>query len=218
MNITQEYNIGVPFNTYTTAELSSSDWKWPMRTLSGFRDEDGNFVELGAQITRNTERSYLSGVWTLNKSTHPLKIYGIGQSGSLSVRIYESNATLPLADSSHPYERTQEFTLYAGLSVSTDLYYSKETGYDNLSIELIPDDGTIIKRISCGSAATVGADGVNVISCSLWDSDTSYYYINGNRITFNNFLWSGISVDFIQGGVLMYIPNTNTLNQNHPQN
>ena len=218
MNITQEYNIGVPFNTYTTAELSSSDWKWPMRTLSGFIDEDGNFVELGSQITRNTERSYLSGVWTLNKSTHPLKIYGIGQSGSLSVRIYERNCSLPLADSSHPYERTQEFALYAGLSVSTDLYYSGGESYNILSIELIPDDRTIIKTISCRNNATVGVDGVNVISCSQWDDNASRYYINGNLITYNSDLWSGISVDFIQGGVLMYIPNTNTLNQNHPQN
>lgn len=106
INITQNYTIGEPFNTYTTAELSSSDWQWTGRTLSGLRDEDENFVELGSQITRSTTRSRLSGVWKLNKSQNPVKIYGIGHSGSLSIRVSEYNVEFPLADTSHPYERT----------------------------------------------------------------------------------------------------------------
>ena len=108
MAVQQVYEIGADTTLSTHAQLSvaNTEWQWAYRTLSGFEDKDGRFIEPGGVTQFHTQTAEVSGVWTLDKSPHTVKIYGIGHSGSLSIRLSEHNMELPLADYSSPYENS----------------------------------------------------------------------------------------------------------------
>lgn len=78
----------------------------------------------------------MSGVWTLDKSSHALSIFGLGRTGRVNVKITETNFTPPLADENHPYERIRDYVLDKdnNVIVLDDIYWQGEIGY--LSIEL----------------------------------------------------------------------------------
>ena len=104
----------------------------------------------------------------------------------------------------------------AGGAVSADVYYAKSTN-NKLSIELIPANGTTIKTITARSTTVAGINEVNLITGTAWDNNSGgSATINDNKGLFTHDIWSGISVDFTQNGILEYIPNKDTLNPNHP--
>ena len=96
----------------------------------------------------DTQEARISGVWELNKSKFPLKIYLIGQNGAVTVRVSEKNINKPLGSNAKPYYNTFE--------TQTDAQYVPYWSPDTngvLSIDVIPAEGTIVKSISFGGTA-----------------------------------------------------------------
>ena len=104
--ITQEYEINGNTTLSTWEQLSDASiseslpdnesWVWEHRTLSCFVDENGNFIELNGTKVFDSPTARLSGVWMLNKSEWPVKIYAVGSNGRIQVTIKEINRQRPL--------------------------------------------------------------------------------------------------------------------------
>lgn len=162
--IQQDYEIGGNTTLSTWQQLSNetADWRWEHRTLVGFMKEDGvTIIRPGEATQFDTQAAWVSGVWELNKSEFPLKIYFVGSSGTVSAEIIEHNEELPLANNSLPYENTVKFDSSQSSFVSVDIYYSGEDWSINdiLSITLSPADGTTIKSISIGDSVWQNTEG-----------------------------------------------------------
>lgn len=113
MAITQMFDKGQKFATYTKDQLLSgvwgslsSDFAWEGRTLSCYRvpGEDGKLssgydVPLGAEMSSNLEEQKIYGIWTMDISPDPVKVYFIGDSGEVSVDVVEHIVSQPLAGS-----------------------------------------------------------------------------------------------------------------------
>lgn len=111
MAITQMFDKGQKFATYTKDQLLSgvlgslsSDFAWEGRTLSCYRvpGEDGKLssgydVPLGAEMSSNLEEQKIYGIWTMDISPDPVKVYFIGDSGEVSVDVVEHIVSRPLA-------------------------------------------------------------------------------------------------------------------------
>lgn len=123
--VQQDYNIGEETTLSTGNQLATADskWNWEGRTLIGLTKEDGTVIDPGGTTVFDTERATVSGLWRLNKTTHPIKIYALGSSGQISVDIVELNTSKPLADSSHPYVKEQNFVLNPGEDISAEIFF-----------------------------------------------------------------------------------------------
>lgn len=111
MAITQMFDKGQKFTTYSKDQLLSSVWEslstdfiWEGRTLSCYRipGEDGKLssgydVPIGAQMSSNLEEQEIYGIWTMDMSPDPVKVYFIGDSGEVSVDVVEHVVSPPLA-------------------------------------------------------------------------------------------------------------------------
>ena len=234
--ITQEYEINGSTTLSTWEQLSTNSeghdyvesWIWPGRTLSGFISEDRQFIEPGETKTFDGQTAQVSGIWTLNKTKHPIKIHAIGDSGQIDVRVTEYTTLRPLADDDHSYTASQQFTMNHGETSSVEIYSQEVTigdsGQGYLSIEISGIAGTSIKTIDIGGDYVDSYPGKangskNLVSCSWWDDMGSLVQVNDSSGTLPivGRVWeNGISVNITENGTLTYIPNKNTLNPNHP--
>ena len=221
--IKQDYEIGAETTLSTHAQLSVADaeWQWIHRTLIGFEDEDGHFIESGGKTTFHTQTAEVSGVWILDKSQYPVKIYAIGSSGQIQVAVKEINRELPLGNSSHPFEKTVTSILTSNEEMYNEIYW--QSNNSKLSIHVSAAPGCTIKSFKCGDNTVF--DHVepyeNILSTIYWGTNNNSIYIslNGqssNALGLENVYKYGISVDFVEGGVLTYDTNKTNLNPRHP--
>lgn len=228
--ITQEYEINGDTTLSTWEQLSNASeihglgynesWKWDGRTLSCFVDENGQFIELNGTKKFNSSAAQISGIWILNKTEKPIKIYAVGDSGQIDVRVTEYTTFRPLADDGHPYIASQQFTINHGELSSVEIYMQipqiGDDGHGSLSIEISGVAGTSIRTIKLANGYSVdGKSGINLISCGNWDEGGWGINVNDHQDMSTEFAWPGISVDITENGTLTYIPNKNTLNPNH---
>lgn len=143
MAITQMFDKGVPFKTYTREELVSSSWgnlsndfKWNGRTLSCYRipGEDGKLssgtdIPLGGEITLSDEHAAIYGIWTMDMSPDPVKVWLIGDSGDVSVSISAFNFMRP-----YGYIETNH-----GLTETSCFSSKSNTGYNEMFIHEQPE-------------------------------------------------------------------------------
>ena len=224
-NIQQKYQIGVPFETYTTAQLSTNDWKWTYRTLVGFRKENGEVISVGDQTSFDEDRAQVSGVWELDKfQGDPLKIYFIGTTGSVSATVIEHSETLPLANAIYPQNIPHGVFDSSQSSASISGFYMTEAGAINrISVVLSCAPGTYLNRIY-GIATNVLHEYEQHTTSSLLEyinpfpSNLTSWSNGSNSFSIDNVMFvvaqqfKTLSVDFTSSGILEYIPNKNTLN------
>lgn len=235
MAITQMFNKGEKFATYTKDQLLSSVWgdlstdfKWEGRTLSCYRvpGEDGQLssgydVSLGAEMSSGLEEQKIYGIWTMDISPDPVKVYFIGDSGEVSVDVIEHIVSPPLANGSK--------------KEITHTVSNIDASYHDIAVYRQPDRqngdyayNTILFKIRKDAATTVLSvyhqnmlmdltksknfnnllmseypqwqSGVNAF-CKQWDasSKTKQY---------------GLSVFFTEQGRLTYYSNKNYVNPN----
>lgn len=83
-----------------------------------------------------------------------------------------------------------------------------------------PSEGTTIKAVKNSGYTVIAHTGMNIISGYGWDnsgSNMTMFWVNNSQVFGGpSQLYPGISVDFVQGGVLEYAPNKDALNPNHP--
>ena len=229
--VKQDYELGLNTTLSTLNQLTAAtegysyyeNLSWPGRTLSCFIDDEGHFIEPNGTAVFNRQTAQVSGIWTLNKTSKPVKIYAIGNTGQIDVRITENTTIWPLANNEHPYTSSYKFTMNSG-DVSSIEIYTQDTSKDNenvgegsLIVEISGVAGTTIKSIKVQGSDVPGRtdSSINVVSCCGWDygDGTNPLYVNNHQQEWISEAWSGISVDFVQGGVLTYIPNKTYVNQ-----
>lgn len=162
MAITQMYDKGQKFETYTKDQLLSSVWGslstdfiWEGRTLSCYRipGEDGKLssgydVPIGAEMSSNLEEQNIYGIWTMDKSPDPVKVYFIGDSGEVSVDVVEQIVSPPLAD----YNRIKNITHTVS---NTDSNYHEITVYRQPESKYGAFYNKILFKIRKSAATTV---------------------------------------------------------------
>ena len=233
-NIQQEYKIGELFNVYDWSKLSANDeWKWPCRTLVGFRREDGLSIALGGETTFDDKYAQVSGIWELSRIAVPLSIYFCGQSGKVSVSVSACNVELPLANADHPCIIDYgTFDSDSAPSAETSSFYYTNITYlsgqisNTLSILIQADEGTTLNRIYGKNISYVHEYQQNTTSSLIYMTCpfAKIEWTNTQDISIDNVYagsgiqqWNSLSIYFTENGTLEYIPNTNTLNPNHPQ-
>lgn len=83
-----------------------------------------------------------------------------------------------------------------------------------MSIDISCETGTRIKSIKCGSKGqNYGFSTNNNLDINGWDIDLAFWFPDRAITALNSNIWEhGLSVDFVRGGVLTYIPNKNYIN------
>lgn len=238
MAITQMYDKGQKFETYTKDQLISSVWGslstdfiWEGRTLSCYRipGEDGKLssgydVPIGAEMSSNLEEQNIYGIWTMDKSPDPVKVYFIGDSGEVSVDIVEHIVSPPLAKG------------FSGLKEITHTVSNVDSNYHEIIVYRQPEytygnsDGCnkILFKIRKSAATTVLSVCHQNQLMNLNDSDDFNNYLmseGGNSWTVEteniigkNWDYSaltkqyGLSVFFSEQGRLTYYPNKDYVN------
>lgn len=211
--IQQEYNLNEPFNVYNLSDLTgysdsslATQWKDPRSgncvsvDLVGFRQADGKFIELGSEQTYDTQNTEVSGVWQLCK-TGKVNLSCLGESGQVSVQLTMQNTQAPLANSAKPWLSTVVLTSTSEIKVYGDTY---------VSVDIIPAEGTTVKNLwycrtnSAPSPGLVQHD--SQLTCN--SVGINGYYTLPNSGWYNLYL----SVDYVAGGILEYIPNYDYVN------
>lgn len=196
--VQQEYIIGEQFQLSNQAQLSVEDtvWNWERRTLSGFIDKDGNFIQPGGSITLDDPEAEVSGIWTMDKG-RPFGLCCLGQTGGISVTFTISSTEAPLADAAHPFissvtlTSSRSFDTYKWTDISASIEVAPETRILSLSAyQWSASDHIAIFKLSNNLS--------NVLSPfkragQYWDT-FNYPFV--------------ISVDFTNHGILEYVPNT----------
>lgn len=116
----------------------SNDFNWKGRTLSCYRipGEDGQLdsgvdVLLGGEITFNDEHAEIYGIWTMDMSPDPVRVWLIGDSGDVSVSISAFNFMRP-----YGYKTTNQ-----GLAEISCFSSGSDGGYNEMFIHEQPDVG-----------------------------------------------------------------------------
>lgn len=181
---TQNYDRGVLFNTYTWNDLSS-EWAWRGRTLSCFRLsslENGIDVPLGGQISCDADYTPIYGIWTMDMSPDPVKIYFIGNSGSVSVDVIEYNGQAPVGWYDNRMEKTHSY--------SSDNIEKDENGVASVScyVTMQPD-------LHSGGASTRTVESQTYVKLLLHKADgttiTGIYWRNASVDATRSAVWSG---------------------------
>lgn len=237
-NITQQYDRNIEFNTYTQAELLSdvwgelsTQWKWEGRTLSCLQLSDGTQINPGDPLTLDADYTAISGIWTMNMSPDPVKIYFIGDSGEVSVTIHEINSNAPLGGSYglDRYGKSQVVSnIKNGQKISEcSVYVYTQNGENRsngqggegsmvntwswLNIKINKAVGTTINRVNWGG---IDRD-INILE---WYSPNSNQQVSYNvkqwdeRNYCKNQKQYGLSVFFTTQGTLTYYPNKEYVN------
>lgn len=211
--IQQEYNLNEPFNVYNLSDLTgysdsslATQWKDPWSDnmvsvdLVGFRQADGKFIELGSEQIYDTQNTEVSGVWQLCK-TGKVNLNCLGESGQVSVQLTMQNTRPPLANHYRPWLSTVVLTSTSEIKVY---------GNTNISVDIIPADGTTVKNLwYCKTYATPSpklAQRDSQLTCSGVGVNYNQDITNG--------LWHNLylSVDYVASGILEYIPNYDYVN------
>ena len=102
----------------------SSDFAWEGRTLSCYRvpGEDGKLssgydVPLGAEMSSTLAEQKIYGIWTMDMSPDPVKVYLIGDSGEVSVDVTESIVSPPLGEKSIEHKISSKEKTYHEIKV-----------------------------------------------------------------------------------------------------
>ena len=220
----QNYNRNEPFDTYTLQQLKTADgddaWTWTGRTLCGYISADNyeNVIPLGSEISIESNKAYLSGVWVLN--TLDLSVYIDNAADdsyvNMTGKIFNKNNNrsdyycncLPLTDQSCFYEIKNQAKngdickfwfnssligkIYPGTNRTISaVYYDERTKYSDSTISVY-NHGEI-------SSFMIGS--------------TAQAYYSQPGICINEV----ISVFLAEGGIMHYASNKNTVNPNHPQ-
>ena len=152
MAITQMYDKGQKFETYTKDQLLSSVWGslstdfiWEGRTLSCYRipGEDGKLssgydVPIGAEMSSNLEEQNIYGIWTMDKSPDPVKVYFIGDSGEVSVDVIENIVSPPLAGRQTARKITHTVSNIDGNYHEIEVYRQPENTYFSTADDDVP--------------------------------------------------------------------------------
>ena len=234
MAITQMFDKGQKFATYTKDELLSSVWEslstdfiWEGRTLSCYRipGEDGKLssgydVPIGAEMSSNLEEQNIYGIWTMDKSPDPVKVYFIGDSGEVSVDVVEHVVSPPLASyGSGAKDITHTVSNTDGNNHEIIVYRQPENA--NGSYE-----NRILFKIRKSAATTVLSVYHQNVLMDLADSnDFNKYLVSEYKIWQSNVNsfgknWDasrltkqyGLSVFFTEQGRLTYYPNKDYVN------
>ena len=221
----QNYQLNIPFNTYHLSDLRAEDgndaWTWIGRTLIGYisADGDGNIIQLGQEITVDTPTAELSGIWELNKLDLSIYIIGGGDDSYIEISgmTHELNTTnnrwdyyrnsLPLTNQAINYKITDRakngdvfkfwFNSYLSCKIHpganrtiSAVWYDGEAKYHDQAIQ--PTDHGEISSFTIGYSKY---------------TTTPYIAINENEV---------ISVYLVEGGIMHYHSNKNTVNPYHP--
>ena len=235
MAITQMFNKGEKFATYTKDQLLSSVWgdlstdfKWEGRTLSCYRvpGEDGQLssgydVSLGAEMSSGLEEQKIYGIWTMDKSPYPAKVYFIGDSGEVSVDVVEHIVSPPLAnypakEITHTVSNVEtnqhEIEVYRQPEDSTGNY-----NYNRILFKIRKSDTTTILSIyHCNQLMDLSrSNNFNdflVSEYTIWQSNVNAFGSNWDRSLSSQ--QYGLSIYFTEQGRLTYYPNKDYVNPN----
>lgn len=235
MAITQMFDKGQKFATYTKDELLSSVWEslstdfiWEGRTLSCYRipGEDGKLssgydVPIGAEMSSNLEELSIYGIWTMDKSPDPVKVYFIGDFGEVSVDVVEHVVSPPLATSYKSKNITHTVSNTDSNYHEIIVYRQPENNYGNLRNRILfkirKSASTTILSV-CHQNQLMNLNNSNGFNNYLI-SEAGNNWMPGteNSIGYN---WDaspltkqyGLSVFFSEQGRLTYYPNKDYVN------
>ena len=237
MAITQMFNKGEKFATYTKDQLLSTVWEdlssdfiWEGRTLSCYRipGKDGQLssgydVPLGAEMSSNLSSQPIYGIWTMDRSPDPVKVYFIGDSGEVSVDVTESITSRPLGKRSIEHKVSSKDKTYHEINVyrQPDDYGGNPRGPNRILFRINPSSTTTVLSVCfCGRYFDVNkslqSEPYGWIVSEYTDGPLQFDYRYNGKCWDSSPLTKqyGLSVFFTEQGVMTYYPNKDYVNPN----